>query len=61
MFSTARMNHWEQAFFSDTKIQWYIKHKNCFQKYIFVFTMESYFCAIFFPLLNQINDYININ
>lgn len=51
------MNHLDQAFFSNVKIQWYINYKNDFQKYIFIFTMENYFCAHFFPLLNQINDF----
>lgn len=57
MFTTVGMNHRDQAFFSDTKIQWYIKHKNYFQKYILFSPWKVTFVLFFSPLLNQINDY----
>lgn len=50
MFTTVGMNHLDQASFYDIKIWWYIKYNNYFQKYIFIFTMESYFCAHCFPI-----------
>lgn len=56
-FTTVGMNCLGQAFFSNIRIWWHIKYKNDFQKYIFIFTMENGFCAHFFPLLNQINDF----